>query len=81
MAGQSIFGAGTAFVASLPWLKSATVSLWRRLSGWSTRAATWALEAALALAFVLFLIFVIVMVLYAVYTLGSLIIYAREVLR
>jgi hypothetical protein len=29
MAGQSMFGAGTALVAGLPWLKSATVSLWR----------------------------------------------------
>jgi hypothetical protein len=81
MAGQSLFGAGTAFVECLPWLKGATVSLWRRLPGWSTRALTWVWEAALALAFVAFLLVISLMVLYAAYTLGSLLIYARQVFR
>jgi hypothetical protein len=45
------------------------------------RALTWVWEAALALAFVAFLIVISLMVLYAAYTLGSLVIYARQVFR
>jgi hypothetical protein len=78
MAGQSLIGAGTALSAGLPWLKSATVTLWRRLPGWSTRAAIWAREAAVALAFLAFLITVNVIGLYVVYMLGLLAIYIRQ---
>lgn len=81
MAGQSMFGPGTALGAGLPWLKSATVSLWRRAPGWSTRAVTWAWKAAVALAFLAFVIFASIMLLYAAYTLGSLGIYVRQVFR
>jgi hypothetical protein len=81
MAGQSMFGPGTAWGAGLPWLKSATVSLWRRAPRWSTRAVTWAWEAAVALAFLAFVSFASIMVLYAAYTLGSLGIYAWQVFR
>ena len=80
MAGQSMFGAVTASVAGLPWLKDATV-LWRWLPSWSTRAVTWAWKAAVALVFLAFGILLSIMVLYAIYTLGNLGIYAREVLR
>jgi hypothetical protein len=78
MAGPSLFGAATAVGAGLPWLKSATVSLWRRLPGWSRRAASWAGQGVLAIAYVFFLVFVTVMVLYAVYIMGSLVIYIRH---
>jgi hypothetical protein len=81
MAGQSIFRAGTASGAGLPWLKSATLSLWRSIPGWSTRAVTWASEASVALAFLAFIIFVSVMILYAAYILGSLGMYVRQVFR
>jgi uncharacterized membrane protein YdfJ with MMPL/SSD domain len=74
MAGQSIFGAGTALVTSLPWLKSATVGLWRQLG-------TWAWNAAVALGFVAFLILVSIMVLYGMYSVGSLGIYAWQMFR
>jgi hypothetical protein len=75
-----MFGVGTALVAGLPWLKSATVSLWRRVPRWS-RAVTWVWEAAGALAFVAFAIFLSIMVLYVVYSLGSLGIYLRQMFR
>jgi hypothetical protein len=78
MAGPSLFGAATAVGAGLPWLKNATVSLWRRLPGWSRRAASWARQGVLAIAYVFFLVFVTVMVLYAVYIMGSLVIYIRH---
>ncbi len=81
MAGQSMFGPGTGWVAGLPWLKSATVSLWRRAPRWSTRAMTWVWEAAVALAFLAFVIFASIMVLYAAYTLGSLAIFVRHLFR
>ena len=74
MTGQSMFGAETALIARLPWLKSATVSLWRRLPSWSTRAVTWGCEATLGLAFLVLGILVIIMLLYALYTLGGLVI-------
>lgn len=76
-----MFGPGTALVAGLPWLKSATVSLWRRVPRWSTRAVTWAWNAAVALAFLAFAIFASIMGLYAAYILGSLGIYVRQVFR
>ena len=78
MASSPVFGAGTAVGAGLPWLKSATVSLWRRVPGWSRTTATWAGRAVLAIAYVFFLVFVTVMVLYAVYLMGSLIVYIRD---
>jgi hypothetical protein len=81
MAGQSIFGPGTGLVAGLPWLKSATVSLWRRAPHWSTKAVAWAWEAAVALAFLAFVIFASIMLLYAAYTLGSLAIFLRHLFR
>lgn len=80
MAGPSLFGAATAVGAGLPWLRSATVSLWRRVPGWSRTAATWAWRAVLAIAYLFFLVFVTVMVLYAVYIMGSLVIYVRHLL-
>jgi hypothetical protein len=81
MAGQSMFGVGTALVAGLPWLKSATVSLWQRVPRWSTRAVTWAWGAAGTLAFLAFAIFLSIIVLYAIYSLGSLGIYLRQMFR
>jgi hypothetical protein len=81
MAGQSMFGPGIAWGVGLPWLKSATVSLWRSAPRWSTRVATWAWNAAVALAFLAFVIFATIMVLYAAYTLGSLGIYVRQMFR
>jgi hypothetical protein len=78
MAGQSLFGAGITFLAALPWLKSAAVSLWRRAPRWCARAMTWTREAAVALAFLAVAIFVSIVMLYAVYTLG---IYARQAFR
>ena len=74
MAGQSIFGAGTALVTALPWLKSATLGLWRQLR-------TWAWNAAVGLAALAFLILVSIMVLYGMYSVGSLGIYAWEMFR
>jgi hypothetical protein len=70
MAGQSVIAAGTALATGLPWLKRATVTLWRRLPGWATRAATWAWEAVVAIAYLVFLICISVMGLYAAYILG-----------
>jgi hypothetical protein len=81
MAGQSMFGVGTALVAGLPWFKSATVSLWRRLPRWFGRAVSRAWEGAVALAFLAFAIFVSIMLLYVIYALGSVGIYVRQVLR
>jgi hypothetical protein len=78
MADSPVFEAGAAVGAGLPWLKSATVSLWRRLPVWSRIAATWAGRAVMAIAYVFFLVFVTVMVLYAVYIMGSLVIYIRH---
>ena len=76
-----MFGVRTGWVAGLPWLKSATVSLWRRVPRWSTRALFWAWEATRALAFLAFAIFVSIIVLYAVYSVGSLGIYVWQVFR
>jgi hypothetical protein len=81
MAGQSIFAAGTALVAGLPWLRSATVSLRQRLPRWSSRVASWAWTAALALLFLALVILLSIMGLYAVYTLGGLAIDAWQALR
>jgi hypothetical protein len=81
MAGRSMFGVGTAWVTGLPWFKGATVSLWRRVPRWFTRAVSRVWEAAVALAFLAFAIFVSIMLLYALYTLGSVGIYVRQVLR
>lgn len=78
MAGQSSLGAGTPFTGGLPWLKRATVTLWRGLPSWATRAAKWAWEAVVGLAFLVFLIAVSLMGLYAAYIVGLLAISAWQ---